>query len=116
MKCLQPGGNGKVKADRDRGIMFGHTEIDLTYVEQLVDTSQTRFIMDCLVYLGSKMSSDQSVQDIISHLKDAMTASKLDCPLDLVSPWSTPNGCYTQPRMFEIVAAVNRLRSMRTRN
>ena len=116
MASLQPGGNGKVKADRDRGIMFGDTEIDLSYVEQLVDTSQTRFIMDCLVYLGSKMSSDQSVQDIISHLKDAMTASKLDCPLDLVSPWSTPNGCYTQPRMFEIVAAVNRLRSMRTRN
>ena len=41
MKSLQTG--GKVKADRDRGIMFGDTEIDLSYVEQLVDTSQTRF-------------------------------------------------------------------------
>ena len=116
MKCLQPGGNGKVKADRDRGIMFGHTEIDLTYVEQLVDTSQTRFIMDCLVYLGNKMTSDQSVPDIVSHLRSAMASSSLDCPLDLVSPWPTPNGCYSQPRMFEIVAAINRLRSLNTKN
>ena len=42
MSCLSPGGNGKVKADRDRGIIFGNTEIDLSFVEQLVDTSQTR--------------------------------------------------------------------------
>ena len=32
----------QVKADRDRGIIFGETEIDLTYVEQLVESSQTR--------------------------------------------------------------------------
>ena len=42
MNCLSPGGNGKVKADRDRGIIYGNTEIDLTFVEQLVDNSQTR--------------------------------------------------------------------------
>ena len=40
MQSLDP--QGKVKADRDRGILFGKTEIDLTYVEQLVETSQTR--------------------------------------------------------------------------
>ena len=42
MSCLNPGGNGKVKADRDRGIIYGNTEIDLSFVEQLVDSSQTR--------------------------------------------------------------------------
>ena len=42
MSCLRPGRNGKVKADRDWGIIYGNTEIDLTFVEQLVDNSQTR--------------------------------------------------------------------------
>jgi len=114
MKSLQTG--GKVKADRDRGIMFGDTEIDLSYVEQLVDTSQTRFIMDCLVYLGKTLSGDHSVQDIMKFLNKAMLSNSLDCPLDLVSPWSTPNGCYSQPRMFEIVAAINRLRTLSTKS
>ena len=41
LTSLQP--RGKVKADRDRGIIFGETEIDLTYVEQLVESSQTRW-------------------------------------------------------------------------
>ena len=41
MSSLQP--RGKVKADRDRGIIYGETEIDLTYVEQLVESSQTRY-------------------------------------------------------------------------
>ena len=38
-----------MKVDRDRGILFGDTEIYLTCVEQLVNASQTRFTMDCLV-------------------------------------------------------------------
>lgn len=111
MVSLQPG--GKVKADRDRGIMYGNTEIDLSFVEQLVDTSQTRFIMDCLVYLGEKIHADLSIQEIIKHLDEALTSRRFDCPLDLVSPWSTPNGSYSRPRIFEIVAAINRLRSLR---
>merc|ERR1712025_430013 len=61
MSSLQP--QGKVKADRDRGILYGNTEIDLSFVEQLVDTSQTRFIMDCLVYLGDKIQSDLRTGD-----------------------------------------------------
>ena len=72
--------------------------------------------MDCLVYLGHKMTSDQSVQEIASHLTSAMASDNLDCPLDLVSPWASPNGCYTQPRVFEIVAAINRLRLLKTKN
>ena len=114
MSSLQP--QGKVKADRDRGILYGDTEIDLSFVEQLVDTSQTRFIMDCLVYLGNKIQSNLSIQEIIQHLDEALTSGPWkDCPLDLVSPWQTPNGSYSRPRMFEIVAAINRMRSLRVK-
>ena len=114
MSSLQP--QGKVKADRDRGILYGNTEIDLSFVEQLVDTSQTRFIMDCLVYLGDKIQSDLSVQEIIQRLEQSLSSERLDCSLDLVSPWQTPNGSYSLPRMFEIVAAINRLRSLRVKH
>ena len=31
-----------------RGILFGDTVIEFRCVEQLVDASQTKFIMDCL--------------------------------------------------------------------
>ena len=41
--------------------------------------------MDCLVYLGHKMTSDKSVQEIASQLTSAMASADLDCPLDLVS-------------------------------
>jgi len=110
MSCLQP--RGKVKADRDRGILFGETEIDLSCVEQLVDASQTRFIMDCLVYLGNKQQGCLPLLSILDQLEASLSAPSLPCPLDLVSPWAGPNGAYTRPRRQEIAAAVNRLRSL----
>jgi len=110
LSCLQP--RGKVKADRDRGILFGETEIDLTCVEQLVDASQTRFIMDCLVYLGNKQQGSLPLLSILDQLEESLSSASLACPLDLVSPWAGPNGAYTKPRRQEIAAAVNRLRSL----
>merc|ERR1712059_81280 len=115
-RSLQPG--GKVKADRDRGIIFGDTEIDLTCVEQLVDSSQTRFIMDCLVYLGSKGGGEAkvSMSDLLIRLTRELESPSLACPLDLVSPWAGPNGAYTRPRRQELAAAINRLRTLAVTN
>jgi len=110
VSCLQP--RGKVKADRDRGILFGETEIDLTHVEQLVDASQTRFIMDCLVYLGNKHHGSLPFSSLLDELEKSLISPNLSCPLDLVSPWAGPNGAYTRPRAQEIAAAINRLRTL----
>jgi len=110
VSCLQP--RGKVKADRDRGILFGETEIDLTHVEQLVDASQTRFIMDCLVYLGNKHQGSLPLPALLEELERSLSSQNLSCSLDLVSPWAGPNGAYTRPRIQEIAAAVNRLRTL----
>jgi len=110
VSCLQP--RGKVKADRDRGILFGDTEIDLTYVEQLVDASQTRFIMDCLVYMGNKHHGSTCMVTLLNELDESLSSSSISCSLDLVSPWAGPNGAYTKPRRQEIAAAINRLRSL----
>jgi len=112
LASLQP--KGKVKADRDRGIIFGETEIDLTYVEQLVESSQTRFVMDCLVFLAGKSArGGLTLSEILDRLGEEMASPNLACPLDLVSPWAGPNGAYTRPRRMEIAAAINRLRTLK---
>merc|ERR1719228_2174247 len=115
MSCLEP--RGKVKADRDRGILFGETEIDLTHVEQLVEASQTRFIMDCLVHLGKRHQGSLTMPALLDELEVSLSREQgrvgdLACPLDLVSPWAGPNGAYTRPRKQEIAAALNRLRTL----
>ena len=73
--------------------------------------------MDCMVYLGKELEGEVSVQQLVHHLEQAMSVSSpgQDCPLDLVSPWHTPNGCYTKPRIFEIIAAINRYRKLKTK-
>merc|ERR1719187_1742848 len=101
VSSLQP--RGKVKADRDRGILFGETEIDLTHVEQLVEASQTRFIMDCLVHLGKRRQGSVTMPALLDELEVSLSREQgkmgdLACPLDLVSPWAGPNGAYTRPR------------------
>lgn len=112
LASLQP--RGKVKADRDRGIIFGETEIDLTYVEQLVESSQTRFVMDCLVFLAGKSAKGGlTLSEMLDRLGEEMASPNLACPLDLVSPWAGPNGAYTRPRRMEIAAAINRLRTLK---
>jgi len=112
LASLQP--RGKVKADRDRGIIFGETEIDLTYVEQLVESSQTRFVMDCLVFLAGKSArGGLTLSEMLDRLGEEMASPNLACPLDLVSPWAGPNGAYTRPRRMEIAAAINRLRTLK---
>lgn len=108
--CLKP--KGKVKADRERGIMFGETEIDLSFVEQLVDASQTRFIMDSLVYLGDKCTGLNSVNSLLNQLEESLSSSSMSSCLDLVAPFGEPNGAYAMARKHEIAAALNRLRTL----
>ena len=104
---------GKVKADRDRGILYGETEIDLSCVEQLVDASQTRFIMDALVWCGEKLQGELSMAQIAQRLGEQLNSPGQDCQLDFVSPWGSPNGGYSLPRRQEILAAISRLRTLR---
>ena len=99
--------NLQVKADRDRGIIFGETEIDLTYVEQLVESSQTRFVMDCLVFLAGKSArGGLTLSELLDRLGEEMASPNLACPLDLVSPWAGPNGAYTRSKSLVIIIII----------
>ncbi|GAW91451.1 ABC-ATPase domain-containing protein [Calderihabitans maritimus] len=103
----------KVKIDA-RGvdaIRFGRQEINLQYVEQLVDPSQTRAVGD-IIYYGIRKYVDgkRSLREIIELVFQEIEEKGLDC----ISPFYGQHpGDYALPRKFEVAAAVNRLRTLR---
>ena len=91
-------------------IQIGDLDLQLSGVEQLCDTSQTRSIADCLVYLSQQSSQTtrrQTLASLLDHLEEAFDSPQgLDV---LFSPGRLRGNC-ARPRRFEIAAAINRLR------
>lgn len=102
-------------------IVFGSTEIDLRGIEQLFDPSQTRAI-GAAIHLGAAqlMKDGRTLSETLDAIEDFFDREGLD-PLD---PFHTTGekgdrserhpGAYARPRRFEIAAAINRMRSLRT--
>ncbi len=89
-------------------ILFGRETIALGAVEQLVDISQTRAIGDLIHYYSKNHAkSTSSIQEGLARsLQDVQERG-----FDLLSPYRL--GSYAMPRLFEVAAAVNRMRSLR---
>jgi predicted ABC-class ATPase len=101
----------KVKARSLSTIEFGHNLIDLSFLEQLVDVSQTRAIADSLVYaLRKKYFNGRNT------LREALELLFRDIEekgLEVISPHTDyQSGDYALPRLFEVAFALNRLRSL----
>ncbi len=113
-RCPDPGSidprrRGRIRV-RTRGvstIQFGTEDIDLSAVEQLVDPSQTRAVGDILVYARKYLKGTlaEALQRVESDLEEK--------GLDPISPFDGHPGDYARPRMLEVAAALNRLRSLR---
>jgi predicted ABC-class ATPase len=106
---------GKVAARNLRCIQYGETEVELSCVEQLVETSQARAIGDCLQRLatGDLLGERKTFSDVIDDLEKEITGEGKpvgDQGLDNLSR-REPCPFYVLPRRFEIAAAVNRLRT-----
>ena len=98
----------KIDAKGVKTILFGRLEIDLGGVEQLVDGSQTRAIGELLHHLSRHyFTGDLSLQDALTRLMDDIDKRGLD----ILSPLK--RGDYALPRIFEVAAAVNRMRSLK---
>jgi len=94
-------------------IMFGRHPIDLSFVEQVVDPSQTRAIGAAILYaLDNLMDGRRSLAEIV-HALDRLFDEK---GLDVLSPFRDQHpGELARPRPFEIAAAINRLRTLSVR-
>jgi predicted ABC-class ATPase len=110
-------GRKRVKVDakaRDQ-ILFGSHMIDLRGVEQLVDFSQTRAVGLAIHLAASRfMDGERSLKEILNRLDAHLDANGLD-PLDPFHRLERHPGSLARPRIFEIAAAINRLRAARFR-
>ena len=96
-------------------IVYGTTEIDLRGVEQLFDPSQTRAIGAAIHLAASRLMNDgQTLSEILDALEDFFDNQGLDRLDPFYRPQRHP-GAYARPRRFEIAAAINRMRTLRTR-
>jgi len=101
----------KVKAQGVEGLQFGYEDIDLHYVEQIMDSSQTRAIGEIICYaLREKLIDGRKPLKTLIDQLDAVIDER---GLEAVSPKpAQPRGDFARPRTLEVVAAINRLRTL----
>jgi predicted ABC-class ATPase len=100
----------KIGARGLKTIIYGKTAIDLSQVGQIVDESQTQAIGDLIHYCATHFFKGDT--SLAEGLRRAM-AEIDEKGLDILAPH--PRGDYARPRIFEVAAAVNRLRTLRVK-
>ncbi|RMF61043.1 MAG: ATPase, partial [Calditrichaeota bacterium] len=94
-------------------ILFGKDVIDLRYLEQIVDTSQTRAIGFCLHLISEKFMDEKTpLTELLNRLENFLNTHGLDA-LDPFHRGEEHPGNFARPRRFEIAAALNRLRTLK---
>lgn len=100
----------KIDAKGLTRILFGRSAIDLSAVEQLINVSQTRAIGDIIQYYsvhhaGGEYPLRVGLEKVMEEIDRR--------GLDILSRYK--EGDYARPRVFEVAAAVNRMRSLRVK-
>ncbi len=91
--------------------MYGVASIDLSYVEQLLDIGQTRAIGNIIHYYAENLLSEGL--SLRAGLEEAFR--RIDqSGLDILLPYKVGN--LVRPRIFEVAAAVNRMRTLKIKN
>ncbi len=100
----------KIDAKGTRTILFGSTAIDLSYLEQLVDPSQTRAI-GLMIHYYSETYLENGVS-----LREGLTQVMKDVQekgFDILLPYKVGN--LAMPRIDELAGAINRMRTLKIR-
>lgn len=94
-------------------IMFGGEDIDVRYVEQLVDISQSRAVAFAIYLAATKfMQPEKTLRETINQIEEFLESNGLD-NLNPHQCNAHHPGNFARPRKHEIAAAINRLRSMK---
>ncbi len=89
-------------------LAFGTDDIDLSAVEQIAETGQLRAIAAAMVYAQQQyLDGQHTLAQILARMMADIEAKGLD----LLMPF--PEGDLVMFRRFELVAAINRLRSLK---
>ena len=107
---LEPGTDKKPAKIKTRGlyqISFDKQDIDLSAVEQIIDTSQTRAMGDAILYALKYIRKGCSIRETAENVTRDIEEHGLDVII------KKPNGDYAVFRKLELAAAINRLPSLR---
>jgi predicted ABC-class ATPase len=97
-----------VRAHRAERVQFGEEEIELSAVEQLVEAAQTRAIARALAWgRGRWIDGRRAVRPALEGMIEAIERDGLDLIDERLV------GDYAEFRLFELAAALNRLRPLR---
>ncbi len=99
-----------IKAKGRDKIIYNKTEIDLKYLEQLVDNSQTNCIALMIEYIAKNLANDRSdIGSIVNKIYETIKNKGLDG----LSTFSGHPGNLALPRKHEIMGALNRFRLLK---
>ncbi|MEW6244136.1 MAG: ABC-ATPase domain-containing protein [Bacillota bacterium] len=101
----------KVKiTERGGNMVFGEQEVVLSCIEQIVDPGQVRALGDLIHYLSENMFDGRtSLSEGIFKAYKEMERSGLE----MLSPFSAPEGDYAMPRPEDVLYAISRMRSLK---
>jgi predicted ABC-class ATPase len=104
-------GKRKITARGRERLSFGGDEIDLSAVEQIADTSQVTGIGLALSHLveGGRLDGRRTLAEALAALRDDLAESGAEA---IAHGYA---GDFAVPRLLEVAAALNRLRSARVR-
>jgi predicted ABC-class ATPase len=111
---FDPMRRGRVKIDvREHELIYGTDKIDLRFVEQLVDPGQLRLIGDFIFHLSERrMNSETSLAELIKNGLDEIEDKGFDVVAQFEGLYP---GDYAMPRVYEIAATINRLRTLKVK-
>jgi predicted ABC-class ATPase len=93
-----------------RTILFGPSTIDLSFLEQLVDPSQTRAIGSIIHYYGEHyLEKSRSLKEGLTKVVEEVEEKGFD----ILLPYKVGN--LAMPRIYEVAGAINRMRTLRVK-
>ena len=97
----------KIDARGLRKLSYGRTDIDLSALEQLVDSSQTRAIGLAIHQMATRyFPDDLTLEQALTRLMDDLDAGGME----ILSRFKVGN--LARPRRYEVAMAINRMRTL----
>lgn len=107
------GRDNRFKVKGRYSILYGKELIDISGLEQLVDTSQTQCLAAMINYYQSHLLNEQ---DTLSQAADKLYTVIQEQGLDVISSFEGHPGNLALPRKQEFCAALNRYRGLKVKN
>ena len=99
-----------IKVQTPRRVLFGTQELDLVALEQIAEESQVRAIAQAMVHsAGGWLDGRRALREALAGLMEEIRGGGLDV-IDSRQP-----GDYAEFRIYELAAALDRLRTLRVR-